>query len=727
MRAAEAPVSAEWLLLLVLVAVFVWRGLLPGWRNLSTDFPNYYLAAHVYRQGYAPGRLNDWTWFQRQKDHAGIEKRLVGFVPLTYLSVLPMLPLSHLPPLEAKRIWLVFNLLLLGFTIELLRRMTSLGWRRIALLAFLTVDPLRANFLYGQEYALLLLVLTVATWFYFRGWPAASGATLALGAGLKIYPALFFIFFLRKRQWRGVAGLALGGVVVAALSLLLFGFQANWVYLTQVLPWALRGEMIDPYSVHFNSVTALLHRLFIAEPELNPHPFFFGPRLYAVVQPLCQALLFIPFLWLLGASRPEAAREKLEWGCYVFLLLLLSTHSASYHLCVLILAVALIADSLVAQGKPRELGALVCLYLLAGLPLFRWLDRFSSGGWTFLAFPRLYAMLGLWAFLLWQLSRPYAGRLCQRLRTREGYAFGAIFLALVAAGVALNFLRLPGLYQNYALRVATVPGSLLASEPAAAGHALLFTTMGPHTYRTAALTGGTIRYGDFGADAFHPTFSAESREGFVELAGTASRIIRFSLDGLGFPAGPPAVVVESGEKPTVSPDGRWLLFIREDRGRGSLWIKGLHPDAEHAHLLNREWQWVPSDYDVLEATVFPDDLVVFAARPEGQSNLFMGRILQLRFIAAPPRGGPVRYPAASPDGQWLAYCMEEKGDWQLWITRMFKSTEAMPEIVEARRLTNAECNCTHPAWLPDSKTLIYATDCGRGLGLTALAQIKMTP
>jgi len=35
--------------------------------------------------------------------------------------------------------------------------------------------------------------------------------------------------------------------------------------------------------------------------------------------------------------------------------------------------------------------------------------------------------------------------------------------------------------------------------------------------------------------------------------------------------------------------------------------------------------------------------------------------------------------------------------------------------------TNADCNSVSPVWTPDSKNLIDATDCGRGLGLTALA------
>jgi Tol biopolymer transport system component len=42
-------------------------------------------------------------------------------------------------------------------------------------------------------------------------------------------------------------------------------------------------------------------------------------------------------------------------------------------------------------------------------------------------------------------------------------------------------------------------------------------------------------------------------------------------------------------------------------------------------------------------------------------------------------------------------------------------------------LTRADCNSTSPAWRPDSKRVVYATDCGRGLRVTALAEIRAVP
>jgi hypothetical protein len=126
---------AEWTLLAVLFALFAERGFLPGWRTLiNSDFPNYYLAASLYQRGIPLDRVYDWIWFQRQEDYLSIQKSLVVFVPNPPLCALPILPLTRLPPLAAKRAWLVLNLGFLLLALWLLQRVTKLDWRRAALI-----------------------------------------------------------------------------------------------------------------------------------------------------------------------------------------------------------------------------------------------------------------------------------------------------------------------------------------------------------------------------------------------------------------------------------------------------------------------------------------------------------------------------------------------------------------------------------------------------------------
>jgi glycosyl transferase family 87/WD40 repeat protein len=722
--------AAEILLLVLLVVIFVWRALLPGWRSLNTDFPNYYLAARLYRQGYPLNRVYDWIWFQRQKDHAGIEPRIVEFIPSTPYAALVVLPFAALPPLAAKRCWLALNLLLLVLSGYLLSRMSALGGCRIALLTFLAIVPLRDNFLYGQEHVALLFLLTLAAWLYLDGRPASSGVALALGAALRIYPVLFVFYFLRKKQWRATMGLLLACVGLGLLAVWLFGFAAVRNYVVEVLPRAFKGEDINPYDVHWDSFTALVRRLFVAEPEMNPYPLAHLPAVYAVLQPLGEALLFVPFLWLMRASHSEPAREKLEFGGYVALLLLLSTHPAAYHFSVLILAIVLVADSLLRFGRRKEALAAIVLYVLVCLPLQRFTPGSPAGWHTLLAFPRFYTMTALALLFFWMLAKtaPVPPR---RWKSREAAVFAGIFAALTVAGAWTNLRHLRGQFANYASRVVTTPDSLMAAEPATAAGTLAFTAMSStwKGYVTTRLSQGSLDVLDFGADTFHPALDPTSADEWVEIASARSHVVRFSSRH-------PAVLattieVVDAEQPVVSGDGQWLAFIRETAGRGSLWVKELGPSPQGVEGMNGspspqpERKLVDFTSDVLDAAFFPDHRIAFAAQPDGRPRLFVVDLETRLVRPLTPVHVRAGYLAISPDGRWLAYAREEGGNWQLHVAALDDTAEIA--MHDDRRLTSADCNSLSPAWLSDSKTLVYATDCGRGLGLTALAKIRAVP
>src|SRR5215475_12345339 len=162
---ASAEMSLETALCVALAALLFWKAVLPAWRVLNTDFPNYYLVARLLREGYSLDRVYDWIWLQRIKDHWGLAQSLVGFAGLTPFSALPIFPLSFFSALTAKRIWIILNLLFLAGSVELLHRSTSLGRRRIWLLSLLAVLPLRTSFLYGQMHLLVFFLLVLAWYF----------------------------------------------------------------------------------------------------------------------------------------------------------------------------------------------------------------------------------------------------------------------------------------------------------------------------------------------------------------------------------------------------------------------------------------------------------------------------------------------------------------------------------------------------------------------------------
>jgi hypothetical protein len=168
-------------------------------------------------------RIYDWIWLQRIKDHWGLDQTLVGFAGLTPFSALPVVPFSIFSPIVAKRLWILTNVLFLCSSVELLSRVTSLGRRRIWLLALLAVFPLRTSFLFGQMHLLVLFLLVSAYYFHRKGRQIACGVCLSIAGVLKIYPLLLGGYFLWKRQWRPAFAMLGATLLFVGVGYLWFG------------------------------------------------------------------------------------------------------------------------------------------------------------------------------------------------------------------------------------------------------------------------------------------------------------------------------------------------------------------------------------------------------------------------------------------------------------------------------------------------------------------------
>jgi hypothetical protein len=69
-------------------------------------------------------------------------------------------------------------------------------------------------------------------------------------------------------------------------------------------------------------------------------------------------------------------------------------------------------------------------------------------------------------------------------------------------------------------------------------------------------------------------------------------------------------------------------------------------------------------------------------------------------------------PIASPDGQWAAFELPGEGPRRIAMRNMASG--------DVRVLTGGNCNSWAPVWELDSKSLIFASDCGRGMSLPSL-------
>jgi Glycosyltransferase family 87/WD40-like Beta Propeller Repeat len=693
----------ESVLLAILVAQFGMRALPAAWQKLNTDFPNYYVTASLAREHFDTSRVYEWIWIQRERDYRDIDQRVIGMVPLTVFSSLFVYPLTPLPALTAKHCWIVFNIALLLGILGLLRAMTGLEWRRIALVIALSF-PVRVNLLYGQFYVLLLFFLTLACFFYLRQRSFASGLAIGVAAGLKVFPVLFLLYFLRKRDLKAFSGGLVAGLCSLIASVCVFGWQVHRVYIFQILPRTLRGEGSDPYNLKAASLSTLMHRLFIYEPTLNPHPAINAAWLFGVLHPLLQMAVIAPALLLAVPHELRLRRIRLEWAAMLLAILAITTSAASYQFTVLILPACLLLGTL-PQKRPRVFyGVVLVLYAAAGALAG---TNVGHEGWAaLLAVPRLYLLLAFCVIAYAQLEWQPASETVRADRFKWGIALSL----LLAFSIATNLRQLRGLYDDYRWRAVAPANAYMTVDPAPQGDAVHFISMMGDGYHSGIEAQGAVRFSDWSnADRLSLT-AADNGEAWVEEAKGSSVLIPVSSSSGGASV---SAKIFDAKDPVASYDGKRLAFVREDHGRGRIWIHAV--DAPQS----ADMPITPPELNALEMSFLTRDGLggmIFSAASDGRPSLFTvdqgGKVQPFSTEEA-------RYPAVSPDGNWLAYSQLHGGHWNLQLRELGSG--------KTRELAHAACNTMEPAWAADSKTLFYASDCGRALWFPVICKQLVIP
>jgi hypothetical protein len=679
---------------LLLLGFYLFGHTLPrAWRSLNTDFPNYYLAARLAREGVDPSRAYEWIWLQREKDHRNIDQRVIGLVPITPFSTLAMWPLTGFSPLVAKHAWLLLNLALLFPIAWLIRAASGLPLLQVGCLLGLCF-PLHRNLLYGQYYIVLLGILTAACWAIQRQRNRIAGSLIALGVAVKIFPAILALHFIRKKNWEALLACLFTGLLCLLVSISVFGWSLHRTYLLQVLPWTLRGEVLDPYNLGSSSLSTLLHRLFIFEPQLNAHPALQAPWLFAILHPAFQLALLVPALFWIRTDKSSPARISLEWSALLLATLTLTPLPASYHFTVLVLPVAIICAHLLQERRSPLLVVVIALYLAVGYP--EWNTTPVDGWQALLHVKRLHALILLTTVALYLIKNG------TRVQAAKWWlAGGAVALSI---SIASGLKHQHGLFDDYSYRLPIGREMLLATQSVPRGNEVDSIALLPTGYRRTTIEGDSIvtNAGDEAKDELSLTAGGDQL--WTETVGLQS-VLEFSSGN-----GPPILDAES---PASLANGNKLAFLREMNGRKQLFVRDVARPGEPDQQLTT----ATSPWNVEEIAISPGgSLVVSSTKGNGSSRLYEVRgVDKLELIPA----GEARYPAISPDGRWLAFSIFRSGYWNLSLRDL--NTGAM------RRLTTEACDQTAPAWLPDSRTLLYSSDCGRALGFTAICRRRFLP
>lgn len=658
------------------------------------------MASRLVHEGYDTSRMYEWSWIEREKDHRALDIRVMGLLPITPFSTLAVWPLAWLEPLTAKHIWILLNLAILIPLCWMLRSMTGLSYRWLAL-AFSLNFPLYRNLLFGQFYVLLLLLIVAACWSYLRGHRALAGSLVAIAAACKVFPVLIFIFFLQRRDWRALGAGVVTGLVTVATSVAVFGWTVHRTWLEEILPWVMHGEGLQPYTITA-SISGVLHRLFLSEPQWNPHPWHDSPLAYALLFPVLQTLILAPAILLIRKGDRRQQRVLLEWSALITASLAISTIPASYNFVLMALPACVVGAILLQRQRFGWLTAVFIVYLGIGCPIS--VPQSVSGLAVFFYVPRLPLLLAFLAgvyVLLW----------------RDGTASGVsrdwtryVWVTAMFASTALNIRNTLHLEraerQEYAYRLPLQNEGFVNSNPQSTERGvryIAFTFAGYHVVTEAAQRTVSNSPSDGTADIL--TFADDHDHMWEERAVCPrSEIVDVR--------NPLCAIVNDARDPLTSADRKTLAFVRDYRGQGRLMVRE-NLDANRT----AEMAITPTWMNVYEAAfVSKREYVVSAAKDGGYPQLYLtdgsGKDLPLAL-------GVSRYPALSPDGRWLAYSHLDHGVWNLWLRNQRDGA--------VRRIADVPCNEIQPAWEGDSKTLLYSTDCGRSVWFTAVARRKVLP
>lgn len=663
-----------------------------AWKTLNTDFPNYYLSARLAHESYDTSRMYEWPWIEREKDHRAIDIPVIGLLPITPFSTLAMLPLTGLTPLAAKHIWILLNLAFLVPIGWLLRSMTGLSYQRVALVVALSF-PLHRNLQFGQFYVMLLLLIVAACWGYLRGLHAVAGVLVAVAAAAKIFPVLFFVFFLRRRDWRALMWGGITMLAAAAISVWIFGWSVHRTYLHEILPWTLHGEAMPPY-VPSASFSGVLHRLFLSEPQWNPHPWHYSPLCYALLLPALQMLVLAPAILLIRREDNTRDRVLLEWSALLTASLAISTVPALYNFVLMAFPACVLATILLRRGSYGWLAALLLVYFGIGLPL-------SGKLLSLMRLPLMLALLlGIYA-LLWR-ERPAKGT----SRDWAAYAWAATMAVSVVFTTVSTLHRERAARQEFAYRLPLQSMGFLNAGPRAAGAGVRYIAFTLGGYRLMTDEANAVPADPY-AEVRDDDLSFTSGSGHIWV----ERVLSPRSEIMEMPQ-PSHVVVDDAREPMLSADGKSLAYVRDDHGRGRLMVRrDLEADSASDFALT------PASLNVYEASFLTGKDYAFSAVERGRPpEIYLNDATHANASLAL---GESRYPALSPDGRWMAYSRFDHGVWNLWLRD--ETTAA------TRRIADVPCNQIQPAWEDDSKTLLYSTDCGRSLWFTAVSRRKVIP
>ncbi len=213
------------LIVLILGALFVWKAEQNYLRHtyFNTNFFSFWLSGHMVWTGESPYNTTQWM--------AGFDAVGATYRPSAILQYpLPLMyflaPIGWLPVGQAFFVWQLVTLVAVALTVlALLRVGKAPGWLVLPVMVFLLFfGPLYLTLQIGSVGVMSLLAVGFAVVLLETGSPLWAGVVLSilfLKPPQALVLAILAVFwFLVRRQWKAIAGLALGSLALLVVWML---------------------------------------------------------------------------------------------------------------------------------------------------------------------------------------------------------------------------------------------------------------------------------------------------------------------------------------------------------------------------------------------------------------------------------------------------------------------------------------------------------------------------
>jgi hypothetical protein len=311
------------------------------------------------------------------------------------IMALLLWPIVKLPPVPAALLWFYVKAALTLISIVWVFRLVETPerpfpfWAKV-LTILLSLKPILDDLSHGNVNLFILFLVVAALTAYRRQRDLLAGATLALAIACKVTPALFVPYFLWKRSWKVLSGVAFGLVLFlwpGVVPSLILGFKDN-----QALVVSWYQEMVHPFVVegkvtpeHNNqSLPGLVSRLLTHSPSFSTYddkgnyvPLEYhnivdvGPAAARWLLKGCMGLFALLIVWTCRTpTRPRQGwRLAAEFALVTLGMLLFSERTWKHHCVTMLLPFAVLSYHLATESARAGMRAYVAASLATAAAL----------------------------------------------------------------------------------------------------------------------------------------------------------------------------------------------------------------------------------------------------------------------------------------------------------------------------------------------------------------------